>query len=261
MGQQKSSLYSHSAPIEDLIRTDTWQTCESKQTFNLSQNTFENPGKHKYTIKLKSDIPSNCNMCILFPNHPLQKKRILWTKSYLGHLNQFSTELNDRIQKCNRDNLSIWVSCGNGFFEFQKFVGNIYLFWAETVNIQSVNQFQNVILKDVPLIIETNGQMSNRSLFVFQEENGIIINLQDVNLQEPIGIYCCDTDFRRDTQKMIVTLSDRKANQIVEDLVLRRLRELSEDELPFVDEETQFEVVTDRIPQYLGENPEVADEF
>lgn len=263
MGQQQTSEYSHNKEIEQAIHDDKWMSINDKEIIDMSTDIFENPFKHKYTIKFNSDIPSNCNMAILFPNHPLSKKRVLWTKSYLGNLNQFSRELNDRIQKSNRDHLSVIITSGNHLYQFQGFVGNLYLWWAETINIERVNQIQNEILRNVPVLVETNGQMNCRSLFIFKES--LLVNLNDATFFEPIdnNLYCCETDPRKNEIKPINTLSNEHANQMAENLVLRRIKELPGDELPYpLNDDLEFEeVVTDRIPVYSGENdPSIPDE-
>ena len=232
MGQQQTSPYSHTNHLEELILNDSW---EITNTIDLSINSDKT---EKYTIKLKSSIPTNCNMCILFPNHPSAKKRVLWTKSYLGHLNTFSTELNNRIQESDRKDLTIVISSGNNCFAFKHFVGRLYLWWGETIKIEKTNQCQPEIINDIPILVETDGKWSTRSVFLFSENQVI----QKVNFIEPIhyNLYCCETDPRKFHSKSIVTtMSDNKANQVVEDLVLQNMRELPEYDLPFKNSEEE----------------------
>jgi hypothetical protein len=228
MGQQQASPYSHTEELEELINSDRWEITNTIDlSFTLDENTI------KYTIKLKSDIPSNCVMCVLFPNHHLNKN--LWTSSYFGHLNSFSTELNKRIQESDRKDLCIVITSGNNCYKFNGFVGRLYLWWAESIKIETLNN--NQTKENVPILVETDGKWSNRSLFLFSEKR--LINLKNVTFIEPIhyNLYCCETDPRKRSLKCITTLSDKKADQMVEDLVLQKMRELPDEDLPFFSEE------------------------
>jgi hypothetical protein len=253
MGQQESSVYSQSKLIKQEILEDQWMSSDQEIiTIDMGKDSFDNPTKNKYNIKLNSDVPANCDMCIMFPNHPLNKKKTLWTQSYLGHLNTFSKELNERIQKSNRDHLEIRISSGDYYYKFTGFVGNLYLWWGEKVNIERINRLQNEVIENVPILVETNGQMSLRSLFIFGLN--VLVNLEDVVLNEPImyPLYCCETDFRNNNQKVIPTMTQQLVNQVVDDPVLKHLRELPEDDLPFNEVEA---LPTERIPTFVGKNP------
>lgn len=245
MGQQQTSVYSQTEYLKQQILDDEWLSSDDVITIDLAQDTFKNPTKNKYNIKLKSDIPSNCDMCVLFANN----RKALWTKSYLGHLNTFSTELNSRIGRSQE----IRISSGDKYYKFVGFVGNLYLWWGEKVNIERINHLQNEIMENVPLLVETNGEMSVRSVYLFGLNE--IVNLEDVILNEPImyPLYCCETDFRKNNHKTIRTVTDKLVDQRIEDTVLRRLKELPEDELPFGEVE---QIATERIPTFVGLNLE-----
>lgn len=247
MGQNISSPFSNSKEIEDLIINDTWQQIlnqnEGHNIVDVYLNSGENlcnPFQHKYIIKLDSVIPSNCTMTIIFPNHPLEKKRLLWTT---GSLNTLSHEINRRLQESSRDGLMLIITCGDKFFKFNNIIGTIYLVWAKKINRQTVNKQENGKFEDVPILVEKNGQHGFKNVFIFKGDNDKTTNKTDISLLEPLkvdSIFCCEIDNRKDEIHVIPTLSESTVNQIVNELVVRTIVDLKNEPLPFDDDDGEM---------------------
>ena len=151
--QSESSPFSNSKYINQLIETDQWQILlqqggGSDQIVEIDLNTEAvNPFKHKYIIKYNSEIPANCIMSVIFPNHDEWKKRILWTS---GDLTTLSREINDRLGK----ERELVVTSGNKFYRFRGITGTIYLVWAEYINQQNINNLEKEILRLLWPVVE-----------------------------------------------------------------------------------------------------------
>lgn len=250
MGQSESSPYSNSESIKNIILEDQWQSiCNGNEAsclidVDLNSEGSDNPFKHKYIIKIDSEIPVNCIMTVLFPNHHDPKKRILWTT---GTLNELSKSINARICESARQGLQLAITSKNKIYRFHNILGPIYLVWAERMNVQTQMRCDNVIKTHVPILIETNGQWSTRNVFIFDNET--ITKLSDVKLLDPIhtNIYCCETDPRKETIRKISTISNNEAEQITNDLVVRSLVDLKNERDPFTEEEELLSLDTGRL--------------
>ncbi len=198
----------------------------------------ENPFQHKYIVKLKSDVPRDCNMAVLFPNHPVEKKRVLWTVQYTS-CKALNTEINRRLQESSRQDLIMAVACGDTFYCFRGFVGNLYLIWAERVSQQTINKHENDIGENIPVLIETNGQMRYRSVFIFLSGETRATAMRDLQWFDPFldEIFCCETDVRADRRELVPTVSNSFADQVTRDPVVRSIVSLDDDRPPFSEED------------------------
>ncbi len=220
------SPFSNSEVIKQLLETDQWQSLllqkESEYIvdIDLSINSTRNPFQHKYIVKFDSEIPPTCNMTVLFPNHPTEKKRLLWTSGYLKDL---SLAINSRLKESNREGCQLIITSGNKFYRFHGFTGTIYLVWAERINQQTLNKQDNTIAEGVPILLELNGQWGYRNIFIFGNKE--ITNLQDVQVLDPFqhSIFCCETDPRRENVRIVTTMTNSQADEITKDLVVRSL--------------------------------------
>jgi hypothetical protein len=222
----------------------------------------ENPFQHKYIVKLNSAVPRDCNMAVLFPNHPVQKKRILWTLQY-SSCKTLSTEMNRRLQESSREDLLIAIACGNEYICFRGFVGNLYLVWAERISQQTINQHENDIGENVPILIETNGQMRYRSVYIFNTGHRVTA-VRDIQWFDPFHdeIFCCETDIRKEVLEIVPTVANSYADQVTRDPVVRSIVALDEDPAPFSSEdELKMEVDSSRQLNYeIHGNPVEPDE-
>jgi hypothetical protein len=214
---------------------DQWQLILQQRASNdlididLSCDVMNNPFRHKYIIKIDFAIPANCIMTVLFPNHPVEKKRVLWTT---GNLQTLSKEINERLRQSSREGLQLAVTSRDKFYRFKNVVGTVYLVWAERINMQTLNNQENTILESVPMLIELNGQYGSRNIFVFG--NTELTRLHDVQLIHPFEypIFCCEVDNRKEQVRVVSTLSNVQADLITKDPVVRTLQ-LHQEPAPF----------------------------
>lgn len=267
MGQTNSSPYSISPSIQKTLVAGTWQSALLTQGQLVYMNAVsENPFQHKYIVKLNSTVPRDCNMAILFPNHPVEKRRILWTAQYSSS-KHLSLEINKRIQESSRESLMIAIASGENYYCFQGFVGNLYLIWAERVSLQTINHQENDIGENIPILIETNGQMRYRSVFIMDEDcaNMKVTPIKDISWFDPFHdeIFCCETDIRKEVTSIVPTVSNSYADQVTRDPVVRSIVSLDEDPVPFSDggEDIHMEIDSARQLNYeIHGNPLNADE-
>ena len=261
MGQVQSSIYSNSDKIQKVLEEDTWGSFDE----NIIDINFASKqvSTLKYIINLDFQIPSNCNMTVIFPNHDVEKMRLLWVNSYLGHLNDMSKDINERIRQSNRENLGISVTSGDYFYRFTEFVGNIYLFWCKRVNIESSSNADNLQIENVPVIIETNGQMSIRNIFLFGENKCLNVDLCTLYVKPKYEIFCCETDARKDNFKIHKTFNDKSVDQITKDLVVKSFKTI--DTTPFMDEDTNsdqlLEIESEKLDVLYTNKPDTNDSF
>lgn len=243
MGQTESSPYANSPQLHKALVSGTWPSLvmNSLDVVRMDETADYNPFQHKYIVKLNSQIPPDCNMTILFPNHPVESKRLLWVQRYT--LNRLSLELNARIRESARDGLTVAVTSGNRVICFRGFIGNLYLVWAERVSQQTISRQENIIGEQIPLMIETNGQFRYRNVFIFDTEQKKLrlTPVKDISWFEPFRneIFCCETDSRKDELRIVSTVSNSYADQVTKDPVVRSIVTLDEDKPPFYQEEEQ----------------------
>ena len=241
--------YSNSLTLQKVIDNDLWYSViiENSDTSKVKDIDLsgQNMDKHKYIIKVDSEIPSNCNMTLFFPTHTDSNKRVLHTKDYLGHINTFNKEINERIQNSNRTNKDIPLLCissSEHFYRFYNFLGNIYFLWAETLNIESTENdlLEQQILKHVPFIVETDGYATFKSMYIFPLPNNIpISNITQFLDNASWDLFCCESDPRykslsSNTNKTTfksITLST--ADDICNTIVKPTVKELNDDDEPF----------------------------
>jgi hypothetical protein len=266
MGQSESHPYSNSANVAHLIENDQWQLTiqqrqgQELQDIDLNCSVVSNPFKHKYIIKFDYQIPTNCIMALLFPNHPIEKRRVLWTS---GRLEDLQREINERIRQSSRDGLQLVVTSGDKFYRFYNILGTVYLVWAERINQQTLNNQENTIKEGVPMLIEMNGQHCYRNIYVFGNEQ--LTKLQDVQTIEPFhyNIFCCETDRRKDSVHLVPTMSNSQADQITKDPVVRTLVRMDQEPPPFsTTEDNELTLVpeTGKFVNYEIQNPDELDE-
>lgn len=233
MGQIESSPYSNSVLLQKALVNGTWQQWP-KEIIQMNNDVYDNPFQHKYIIKINSEIPANCNITVLFPNHPVEKKRLLWVQQYTQ--NGLSMEINRRIRDSARDGIMLAITTGNEILAFKGFTGNIYLFWAERASQQTINRQENLIGKNIPMLIETNGQMGYRNVYIFDpEQRHYLTPLKDIMWFDPISndLFCCENDTRKEDIRIVPTVSNSYADQITTDPVVRTLIALDQEPTPY----------------------------
>lgn len=240
-----SSKYSNSLLIEKIINENFWSSVildyadvDKTKKIDFSENISSIIGKNKYVIKLDSEIPIDCNMTLFFPVHPDIDKRILWTKDYLGNINSMSKQINERIQQSNRTDPSkplLSISCADHFYNFYNFKGNMYLFWAEILNITCVLNNDVKIITHIPFLLETNGFMNFSNCFIFPDDHIIpIVDIKQFLDKSSYDVFCCESDPRNNKIKTKVkTMTTSTAYEITNNLVHDDINDLNDDDLPF----------------------------
>lgn len=208
------------------------------QKISLDDSVYRNAVNTKYIIKLKSIVQNDIALAILFPTHPEEKKRTLWTQNYYGRPPYLSKTINERInESLNKDAPQFCLVCNKQYLLFEKIVGKIYLFFAEEINISEYTKKEKVTKKNVPIIVETNGQMSVRNIFIVPEsdEKNYPLNIENVTilLQPGDDYYCCDIDPRHDKNPVIETKTETEVNTIIRQVVQANIKLLDDSEIPF----------------------------
>lgn len=250
MGQSSSSSspYSNAPQLQNALVNGTWPSLllNSTHVVHLDNDAYANPFQHKYIVKLNSKIPPFCNMTIIFPNHPVEKKRLLWVQTY--SLNGLSVEINKRLGESSRDGLSMAVTMGNKIIRFKGFVGNLYLVWAERVSQETINRQENRIGENVPILIETNGQMRYRNVFIFDEgQMTQPTPIKDIQWFDPFHseLFCCEADIRQFQPRLVATVSNDYADQVTRDPVVRSIINLDNEPPPFSQDENDLHLQVD----------------
>lgn len=244
------SPYSTAPQLQlELDKTDDWDKLTKDNdnvrvvTVDLSEEPYGNKFKHKYSVKLDTHISPDCNMTILFPTHPIEKKRRLcivrWKHAAL------QKEINARLNESHKTK-NLWclgVTCRGIIYRFQGMQGNLYLLWAERVNQQTINNQINPIREEVPLIVEMDGSGMYQSVFLFpptDNDPSIDIRMPHVNAAdctflEPYraGLFCMETDTREDTIPQILVHSGSEADKITKEEVNRDLLSVENEQIPF----------------------------
>jgi hypothetical protein len=250
MGQKVSSAYSETNEIREIIYANSWPEYtsitkdighEKLIDVSLNENAYPNPFKNKYLIKLNAkDVLPECSMTILFPCHPDQRKRKTNLAGYIGNLPALSKLINDYLGASSKEpgNPQLVITCASWFVRFYNITGKVYLFWAEIVNTQHHNNDLKATHRNVPVLLETNGQMSVRNVYVFdcekKQENPL--TLADVTLifEPSPGMFCCDGDTRSARGAGPKTLDKISVNYVVGySMVTSNVSKLKDEECPF----------------------------
>lgn len=183
---------------------------------DLGGTKKRNDFAHQYIVELVSSIPSRsqCNIVILFPQHPVHGKRAMHSANYRTH-SALNNELNDRLRESQHSSFSI--ICGERFYRICNAKSTMYLAWAASISVCSVNRMNIDRRHDIPLLIEMDGFMHHRSITMFESRkngNNPILKPTDikyVQLALPFGeeFFVCEA--RRDVNDdTINTLTENK---------------------------------------------------
>jgi len=172
----------------------------------------------------------------------------MWSQNYVGRLSALSRDINERIKESLNRKDQFGIICGNNCYHFSGIEGQMYLLWAEHVNIKEHNRSEARVESNIPVLVETNGQMSIRNVFVFLEKHDNPLNITNVKLELQPELWCCDMDPRNIVTTSIHTVSNKEANAIVKAKVPDSLRFLKDEEQPFhsgwtSDKEEEQEVI------------------
>jgi hypothetical protein len=121
---------------------------------SMQHNIDNNPYRHLYTIMLNRQVPTDCRLICVFPEHPLPKQRILDTARY-KHMHELGIELNTRIldSRC----IYFFVLCGEKVFKIADFSSNMYLVWCTYVNQSNRADHTTQLARMMPALCEMDG--------------------------------------------------------------------------------------------------------
>lgn len=217
-------------------------------TLRLDAKENANPFRNKYVIKLDSALGRD-NIVIIFPHYP--SNPYLFTARY-SSLEKLSRDINERLDLCKKVDREFGVTNRNHIVWFRNPMGPIYLWWAQRINMETINSQENIIGHNIPVLVESNGESGYRNVYIFTEDR--LLNIQDMSMIEPIkgcSLFCCDLPAPRSSGKTIRTLSEREANQITQDPVVRRLVTLEDERVPYSTTEDELIALdSQRFTQY-----------
>lgn len=229
MGQGGSyaSKYTADATLSSVAKTSEWyQLLCSEQVVRVDLDEFRdeyytlNPFRHIYSVMFNDSVPRDCQLALLFPQHPQQKKRVLFTTSYSSLL-KLGIEINKRVRASNQ--WTLYVVCGNRVFHLENISVNAYVVWCARVNQQNVNSHNNTIAAMMPAFIEMDGYGRIRSCVLLNplcaEDSVIPLPLAHLTVLTPFHapMFPCEArDDRAENeddvhQREIVTLNENDA--------------------------------------------------
>ena len=213
---------------------------------NQDDKTYSNLFRHKFIIKLSDSMSTVKPLIVLFPNHPDERKRILYTKNYSKY-HKLSKEINTRLQhSLNGETVKIAIVYRDKIYRIRGLYGTAYLLWSERINCETINQKQNQIAESIPVFFELNGQMDIRGVVPFMDdflvnEYGkqklypIVTKSTTILIPTDVVLFSCEVDSRKDNQRKINTISNNEANMITKDPAVRRIMQgLRGEPVPFV---------------------------
>jgi len=184
--QKGESPYAVCPALQKIVLEEEWETLlvqEHSPYFelidvDLSVGTYSNPFRHEYRVATDCNIHTDCPMIILFPHHPVQKKQVLWTCEF-GSMAALGGEINDRLPSFKAGTGSVAlrgiqmaVLLDTRVIRVRGTIGTCYVVWLSRYNEISVNDQSSNILRNVPCIVEKNGQMSYRNMVVLTPDAG-----------------------------------------------------------------------------------------
>ena len=239
--------------LQLLISNDEWQHLLLKSQHNnlvdvrLDDNlrTFSNKYNNKYIVKIADKFIKDKHIMLLFPNHPTENKRILYTHDY-SKIYKLQSEINERINKSfNGETVKLAIVYKDKIYRINDITGTLYVVWSERINCETVNRFQNKIAEYIPVIIEMTGEMKVRNVIPLIDEfieteygkqNLYPIAVPHTTLLIPtdVVVFPCEIDPRNNSKTHIKTISNNHADIITKDPVVRSVMQgLSGEEPPF----------------------------
>lgn len=225
------SPYTVSDEKETELQDGSWTEFSDAIHVSLNELAYSSNACHnKYVVKVKSSVDSSMSLALLFPN---ATRRIIRSQHYIGRLSALSRDINERIKESpNRDDILFGMVCGSQYYTFNGIQGKMYLFWAD-VNITKLTNNERKIISDIPIVIETNGQMSVRNVFLFLENYKEPLDISQIQLHHSPELYVCDMDPRHVITTTIPTLPEDEVDKLVKCKVQDTLKLITEEEMPF----------------------------
>lgn len=240
MGQQESYEYNESPDLEvdkweEILRYDEYMKIKD---IYMNKSEYPNAVLNKYIIKLNDNVPYNCKMHCFFPKNEDPSKRKLSCVGYYGNLSFLSQTINQW-----RDP-NVVVTCKDYFYRFHGIEGNVYLFWAKELQEQQHENLVGEIKTMVPILVETNMQMSIRNVYVFGNEYPLTPKNVMLMFNPSIEYFCCEE--RPSEQKKQVPKA-----KLIKKIFDKEKFKLKDEDAPFY-EKMELELPTDRYMENLN---------
>ncbi len=243
-----SSPYTIDAELEDEIVAGhlDWEVLRDNYQptifVDADRDSSDGHQSSKYRIDFNYTADPNCRLAILFPTHPVEKYRLLWTTDY-SDIRKLQKIINRRAQEARgTGSLVMAVGVGKTLFVIENIAGIIYLPSASAVNCINVNHVEAIVNENVPVFVEMNRYGSYRTLFVFPMEDDEMrdhrMSAQDIKnfeMFEPYGahLFCMEADPRSEKMSEINTMTHGEAEEIVRSTVDRQTVTMDYEQGPY----------------------------
>jgi hypothetical protein len=161
---------------------------------NFQDIESHNPFHHEYAIMLDALIPRDCQLVLLFPNHPVEKQRVLYSNHY-SQLYQLGIAINERIRESHQWTFAILVS--DQIYEFLSVTGNIYVVWCIRANQRNRNNQCISTETMCPCIVQMDGRGRVTALVLLNFNTKYqVIPLKNLKMFTPCRtvIFACETN-------------------------------------------------------------------
>ena len=196
---QPRSPYSATMLLQNQVERELWDFMY--QEINLIHQSEHNPFCYLYTILINKKVDQTCRLILLFPTHPIAKRRVLYTDSYTDFV-QLGIEVNARIRESPDKKFQL-VS-NDIVYLIGGFTGNIYILWAKSVNQSNQPEQRNIIGKMIPFIIEMDGYGRGKSVVLLDSVNKYkILPIRHLTVFLPYQIPLFPCEARPDKQEKI----------------------------------------------------------
>jgi hypothetical protein len=107
---------------------------------------------------------------LVFPQHPIPKRRVINTYHYAPNMHTLGIAINDCILASRVDAFQVLV--GDKIFKVSGFSGTIYLVWCKRVNQSNRNEQTNSYATMMPAICEMDGNGRGKHFVLLDSTNG-----------------------------------------------------------------------------------------
>lgn len=181
---QLKALVSKQVPFEEMCRGP--RVCAVD--IDMSQENLMDGWKQRNTIMFNDSTSAENYFILIFPCHPDENKRVLYTYNY-NTIIKLNRELNKRLQESYGINyvyetVRMAVLCGNVVYKLHNLNGTAYLVWATYVN-SNHNNIVNRIVNDVPILVQMDGYN------VFQSVLQLVPIIKPDTVVQPLNVARC----------------------------------------------------------------------
>lgn len=184
----------------------------------------------KFSIMLSSTIPRDPQLLCFFPNCR-DGGIVVRADGWFQTLESFNKSINAYLKESldqtdAHGSLKLVVAYGDHLYRCETITGNVYIFWATHINKTNVGRQTNVIFRNVPVLINTDGAGRVVGLFIFKKRIRDAADLARVPIttksprilcERQMPLYVCD---QRDNHALNTSSSPAKVSFLKEDEAL-----------------------------------------